>query len=323
VVIIRNLPEDRLLILGPLWSSVFLLSGFWFMLPIALPFMALALAASMQPAKGLGIATISNAITPERRKIRGIAIAIIILLTPACWIQYSSASSAATFMNAIQTRLPEPGDDAMLRDHGRGNTHLWWIAINLSQYINNKVTTNTPIKSDDVIWFKELLGMVGSTVETGTATNRLQGQYVSMHNDLIVQYQSPLWTDLRIDRLSHWKDVVSEAILKTPTRGDQSLLYYSFFMQRIKPTEKPEVNIGLTAQIMQMSDIVLKNNPDDQTSLWFSGLVMLRNPETSRLGLQRLTKAMSLKAERFVPVSEYVRTSLNAVIAEQIEREKH
>jgi len=310
VVIIRHLPADRVLILGPLWASVFLLSGFWFMLPVALPFMALALAASIPAPTSFVSPASTNQNPPERKKIQLLCGVIIVALTVGSWVQHSTAASAARLMSAIQARLPEPGDDAMLRDHGRGNNHLWWIALNMSQYINTKIAQGEPVKADDVIWFKEILGLVQKTVESETANDRLHGQYAVMHSDLIVQYQSPLWNSLRTERLPQWESVLDKTIEKSPARGDIALIYYTFFLENMQRTTKHEIAESYGKQLMLLADAVLKNNPDDPTALWFSGLTMLRTTETNKLGLQRLFKAVDLKAERLVPINDEVRKAV-------------
>lgn len=307
VVIIQRLPQERLLVLGSLWVGVFLLGTFWFMMPLAVPFMALALVASMPPAPSPEKASVLP--TPHHALRAGAAL-LVLLLGGGIWVQQNTAQSAARLMQAIQTRLPEPGDREILQDHHRGNGHLWWIAVNLSTYINGKLERGENTKPDDMVWFKEILAIVGRSIETNQANDRLRGHYVLMHNDLMVLYRSALWDTLRTERMAMWKDVVLSAIHAVPTRGDLALIYHTFFMERITPKEKPAINEGLAARLMEVTEDVLQHNPNDPTALWFSGLVMLRHPDSALLGMQRLLKALDLNAERWVPVSKEVRQNI-------------
>ena len=312
VVIIWQLPDERLLIIGPLWAAVFLLSGVWFMLPIALPFMAIALAASMRPPARMPLSAIAAS---SRRYLNIFGAVVVALFTVAMGVQYDTARSAERLIQAIQTRLPEMGDSESLHDHGRGNTHLWWIALNLSQYINSKLENHAGSKAADVAWFNEMLGIVGAVVADGTAGDRLRGHYAFMHNDLIALYPTPLWNDLQNDRLPHWKDEVLKAVRDIPTRGDLALVYYSFFMERIKPTETQQTNDALADRILQLTEPVLKNNPRDIPALWFSGLVLIRHQETTQVGFQRLYTVIDNHGEHFVPITDVLRNSINATRA--------
>jgi hypothetical protein len=309
IIIIRQLPNERLLILAPLWASAFLLNGFWFMLPVALPFMAIAFAASMRPPERIPSTTLAH-YTPLR--VRMVCALLVALFSLAIWVQYSTANSAGKLITAIQQRMPEPADSITLRDHGRGNTHLWWIALNISQYVNQKVQSKTPTKEADVLWFNEILGMVGQTIIKGDANARLHGHYLFMHNDLITLYNIPMWYQLQTDRLAHWKTVMIDGLQAIPTRGDMAFQYYNFFSQRIKPTESAETNLALAERVLAVSEEALKNNPEDMTALWFSGLAMLQKPETTKLGLKRLYKVLDdFDGWRYVPIDPLTREKIN------------
>jgi hypothetical protein len=278
------------------------------MLPIALPFMAIALAASMRPS-----AHIMRILSPKKHRfIQAICIMLALLMAGASGVEYASARGASTLITAIQTRIPQSGDRKLLRDYGRGNTHLWWIALNLSQYINTKFEKNTAGKPEDVAWFKEMLAMVGEAVDAHAVGARLHGHYAFMHNDLVALYNQQLWFDAQTEGLKRWREVVLESIRAVPTRGDLGLVYYSYFMERMKPSETPETNDALASRILSLTEDVLKINPDDMQALWFSGLMLVRHPQTSAMGLQRLYTVLDRHGEHVVPITSTLRESIEA-----------
>ena len=106
-----------------------------------------------------------------------------------------------------------------------------------------------------------------------------------------------------------------KAVRDIPTRGDLALVYYSFFMERIKPTETQQTNDALADRILQLTEPVLKNNPRDIPALWFSGLVLIRHQETTQVGFQRLYTVIDNHGEHFVPITDVLRNSINATRA--------
>lgn len=308
VLIIRHLPHERMLILGPLWASLFLLSMFWFMLPVTLPFMAIALAASLDPSAVAG----KKRRQLPRQAVQGVCLVLIATLGLAMWVQNSTARTADQLLDGIQKRMPEPTDRNVLRDHHRGNHHLWWLTASLADFIQNKHIQRKPITQADVAWYNEMLTMVGQTVDAGTADDRLLGTHASMYNDLIMLYSAPQWSALRLQRLPQWKKAVLDAIHGIPTRGDLATMYGLFFMERASPKEKPQVREAMTKQVFDVTEEVLHNNPDDPVALWFSGLALLQHSDTETLGFKRLHRALDLQAERYVPVNEAARKVIEA-----------
>ena len=296
---IRQLSAAKLVTAGPAWIGLMLLLGAWFILPIALPFLALVLAVLIGSEK-TEIAQSRKAVTLLKVLFPLLSVGLFTLAT----LHYQAAHAGRAFMDSIQQGPPQ-ANTQLKEEPASGHYRLWWVALNLYDYLRKK-QQNPHISvteiDQDVTWFVDILNQLDEALPEGTHHPRLRSLRAMMMNDLILLYSDPAWDPLRAKALPNWHKVLWSVIEAHPTRGDMAVPYFRYYLTLARQTNQPEFKTHYRQNILQLSETVLQNNPDDPTALWFSGSVFALEDETRELGKERIRQALALGAANRFPL---------------------
>jgi hypothetical protein len=293
-------PLRRYAAIAALWIMTFGLAGAWFMLPACLPFAALAMAAT--------VASPRRAAPADARRDWRFASAAILaaaLLAGAAAVQFKVARHNQALLAAVQLRAPSTPPAALYLDSGRGGNHLWWIALNFRNYLNNLAQSKQAITADQARWLRYLIEAIDEQSTGGNAGLRLRALSVELRNDLAGSLSDPALDAVRAATLPLWQMRLGELLALAPRRSDLAIPFFTLL-----------VNEGNDAAALALADDILRRNAQDPVGLWFSGLVHARSQLGERQGLDQLARALENGIGRFLPVDANFRAELERAAAQ-------
>lgn len=277
----------NLLVAASGWLLTAGLMAAWFMLPMCVPFQALALAAT---AGGTG-----RRVRPCWRRvvpiIMGLAVAMLLLAAAMLW---QAAVKGRNLIQQVQSRFsPDSRElDGTPEYGGRGGPHLWWVEVNFSKHLIERVESGQAITPDQARWYGALLDAIDQYGAEGRASIRLQSRSIVMRNELAAALADSEFDSLRDQKIKSWENTIDNFVLKVPNRTDMAVPYFSLLMQT-----------NNEAVALKFSERILERNAHDPVALWYSGLVLLEDPKREAVGIQRVIKAIDLGIGRFFPVN--------------------
>jgi hypothetical protein len=287
-----------------LWVTLAGLAVAWFPLAHILPFQAVALAATaggVASGRRFG----GSARRPWAVALPVLALALVLAVGVADMVRTTRAGGAV--IDAAKARRPVEAspDPRALDDRGRGGTHLWWVAVNMSSYIASQLERRLPVTELEVAWFDRLREAMDQRVAAGEAGLRLRSVALSYRNDLIVAFGGgyPAFDRLRRLWVPGWREKVLTLLEDMPERSDFAVPILTWMMVT-----------GDEPSALALADEILARLPNDRVGLWYSGLVMLGRKESEAEGLKRVVRAVDAGIERVFPINEALK---NLVAAER------
>jgi hypothetical protein len=292
-------PLRRFAAIAALWITTFGLAGAWFMLPACLPFAALAMAAT--------VASPRRTAPAETNRNWRFAIAAIVaaaLLSIGAVIQFKVARQNQALLVAVQQNAPTTPPTRLYQDSGRGGNHLWWVALNFRNHLDNLTQTKQAITPDQVRWLLYLIEAIDEQTTSGNAGLRLRALGVELRNDLATRLSEPVFDAVRAAALPLWQMRLGELLALAPRRSELAIPFFTLL-----------VNAGNDAATLALADDILRRNAQDPVGLWFSGLVHAKSKLEERQGLDQLARALDHGIGRFLPVDANFRAELGRAAA--------
>jgi hypothetical protein len=164
----------------------------------------------------------------------------------------------------------------------------------LSKMQVQELQTN-PTRHDPlwVGWYADVLAGLTAQVDQGAAPLRVQGQEIEMRNALGILLTTSFWTKVRAPEMPVWEERIRLFFPLAPKRGDQLLPYYVWAIHQPDGVER----------VTSFADTMLATVPDEPVSLWFSGMMLMRDPATRSEGEARSARALALGVERMIPTA--------------------
>lgn len=285
-------------LLCAVWVAIAGLLAAWFTLPVAVPFQAVAFAAT---AGGVRRRSPSGT-AMTRRLAAGIALIVAVTLAAGSALAIRVAADSDRLLAVIRSGRP-PASDAppfLLWDRGQGGSHLWWIALDLTHELAAKGQNGQPLTESEVFWFETLLRAVDRHVADLPSSTRLKSLTLIMRDELATKMGDPRLDRLREWEVPAWSQKLFALLDQLPGRVDLSVPFLDLLVTS---------NNGPVA--IRVGNELLLRNPDDPVALWFTGVAMAPTAEWGNLGQARLLRAVDAGVERVIPLTPEIRDRLH------------
>ncbi len=124
----------------------------------------------------------------------------------------------------------------------------------------------------------------GGNANAFTVANNIYGEMAVSPETKAYFFQS-------LEPFQNWK-LAAQALIKfVPSRTDILIPYLSMLMER-----------GQENEVLDLSDKILKKDPENSLALWYKGGVLLGRERTFQAGVCALQESLHLGIERFMPV---------------------
>lgn len=307
-----------------LWLVVVMLFSVWFLLPMLAPFLALALVALTTPRRlpvtradpvrvrarvrgGLAPGWRTGEWTTRGWMARAMPLAALVVFAPlalALVPGWTAAHQGRALLDAVQG---PPADAERIRpliaDHGRGNPHLWWVALNLVEHLERKASARAPISEHEIWWFDVLNRLIEARMAEGGASERLAALPAIMTNVLAAKFRDTEMTAFRERQLAEWGPRMGRLLDRLPSRGDLAAPYLLWLAE-----------VGDDQALLAFTQPRLRRAPDDPVLLWFSGMILAEDPMQIGEGKARLKRAFETGIDRFLPIDRGFRNRTMAEI---------
>jgi hypothetical protein len=291
------------------WPAVFFTGGFisvisfWFILPLNIPFIALALAcmASKKPLYQLNKIKISN------KAIKAFLIFILLISTGATYIKTSMVFHIDHHHYSPQTLTVTQAQESCPNeyyDYKAGGLHLSKLLLGRVRHLLNRFEEIEPEKNSKLNKEKlKINHLYCQTVyyinSSAFVSNRLLVARLLVQGELALGLQGFINEDELLYYTNDWQQNLLEWVKKFPARTDQAVTYLLWAIMSNK-----EEKAYLVAQK------IFTNNPEDPVGLWFTGLIMLNDPKNANEGIFRMRSALNKGIERFMPIDEEIKNQL-------------
>ncbi len=265
----------------------------WFQFALSVPFQAMALG---------GLANRWRLPAPP-----GMArILVLCLLVGAIFLQSFTAWSQLTV--AVKMRAAIDYDIAILKgekavnpqagqncrtafdDYGRGGIHLSWALRYFIAVLGKNERKEKPLTAAQIDRLKYYLCAAESY--TGEkASLRLLAGALNARGDLAFNFKNPAIKEAARSYLMNWQKRLNEYLSRAPKRTDMAI---SFLTWRLEAGDEDTVR--------KFSDRILSQDGNDPVALWFSGVVLLKDPGSAKEGIVRLQRSLELGIEQFLKV---------------------
>jgi hypothetical protein len=232
------------------------------------------------------------------------AILTAALLGGGAVIQFKVARQNQALLAAVQLRAPATPPTQLYRDFSRGGNHLWWIALNFRNYLNDLAQTKQAVTTDQARWLLYLIEAIDEQSTSGNAGLRLRALSVELRNDLASSLSAPAFDAVRAATLPLWQMRLGELLALAPQRSELAIPFFTLL-----------VNQGNDAATLALANDILRRNANDPVGLWFSGLVHAKSKVEESQGLAQLARALDHGIGRFLPVDANFRAELERAAA--------
>ena len=100
-------------------------------------------------------------------------------------------------------------------------------------------------------------------------------------------------------RLKNWGALLDQVLTRYPNREDLALAYYLWLLK-----------LGREEELIKRSEKLLARNDQSPIGLWFSGVVLIGDPDRAILGMSRMRLALDNDIERLMPVDAALKKSI-------------
>ncbi|WP_158043805.1 hypothetical protein [Skermanella pratensis] len=288
-------------LLCAVWVAVAGLLAAWFTLPVAVPFQAVAFAAT---AGGVRRRRDPAGAAASRHLAAGIALIVAVTLAAGSALALRVAADSERLLAVIRAGRPPAFDMPayLLWDHGQGGSHLWWIALDLTNDLAAKGEIGQPLTDGEVFWFETLLRAVDRHAADLPSSTRLKSLTLIMRDELATKMGDPRLDRLREWEVPAWSQKLFALLDQMPNRVDLSVPFLDLLVTS---------NNGPVA--IRVGNDLLLRNPDDPVALWFTGIAMAPTAQWGNLGQARLLRAVDAGIERVVPLTPEIRNRLHEI----------
>ncbi|EWY41509.1 hypothetical protein N825_27840 [Skermanella stibiiresistens SB22] len=284
------------------WVAIAGLMAAWFTLPIAVPFQAVAFAATAGGARRRDgpVPWLATRVA-GRSLMTGAALAVALALAAGSALTLRVAFDSERLLAVLREgRGPTPDlPPHLISDGGQGGAHLWWIALDLTHDLAAKGERGQPLTANEVFWFEALMRAVDRHIADLPSSMRLKSLSLIMRDELATKMGDPQLDRLREWEIPAWGQKLHALLDQMPNRVDLSVPFLDLLVNS---------NNGPVA--IRVGNELLARNPDDPVALWFTGVAMAATPEWGNLGQARLLRAADTGIERVLPLSPELRGKL-------------
>ena len=270
-------------------------SAFWFMMPVCLPFMALAWGAMARPVRR------------QKRRAMPRALGVIAAALGASLLYMGLGSlmfslSAYFFQPSMKPPLMieevrQPCAETF-NDAGRGGLHLANRLRTMTSSIVKDLNEERDVSDLKVSFLRGTFCAAEDYIESG-ASFRLLTSSILARGDLAFAPKQAKVQPLVDGILANWGDRLEKALAVAPRRTD---LASSYLFWLLKENRKQEFH--------RLASLIFNRNPKDPIGLWFSGIALLEDPVSADEGIGRMRHAIELGIERMIPVDEEIKQQI-------------
>ncbi len=274
----------------------------WFQFALSVPFQAMALG---------GLANRWRLPAPPgmaRILVLSLLVGTIFLQSFTAWSQLTVAvkmRAAIIYDLAIlksdEAENPQAGKNCRTAfdDYERGGVHLSWALRNFIAILGKNEKKEKPLTTAQIDRLKYYL-CAAESYPGEKASIRLLAGALNARGDLAFNFKNPAIKKAARPYLANWQERLNEYLSRAPKRTDMAI---GFFTWRLESGDEDVVR--------KFSDRFLSQNGDDPVALWFSGVVLLKDPATAKEGLVRLQRSLELGIERFLKVKTKLKKEIN------------
>jgi hypothetical protein len=291
--------KHRIAEAGTLAALIAGLLSMWFQLPGSVPYMAFAFATMARPRR-------SNQLRRTGRVVlTGLALALATsqAATAAVGLKVGQTMSRA----AQQNRDTEPLSaksladcDSFLNDAGRGGIHLATLHRSFMFDLAGKIEREDPILDQDLARLQNYF-CAGRRYDDAPHSLRLESVGLIVRSELAFTLRHPRLLPVIDSHLADWGRRLEIFLDRAPGRNDMAVPYLSWRLL--------DEDDGAMRVIVNQ---LLARDRTDPVGLWFSGIVMLNNPDQAENGLARMNHALANGLERIMPVDSDLRARVVA-----------
>ncbi len=284
---------------GAMWFAIVGSLCFWYPFLLALPFLAVAVAAGTAP---LGLLR-----GPYDYRLgwwgRGGAVAMSFALAAGAAMTLQDARMGAERVAALVRQDPAeiPVLGAFPPDHGRGGVHVWWLALNEAAFLNDEMAAGRQVTPAQAQWYGRLLQEADAWAATGRAGTRLDALTLALRNDLGTMHEQTALAPLRAKEMQRWPEAARRIAGRYPDRADVVVPYLLYLATH-----------NALEAVNQFCGPILAVRPTERVCLWYTGFAMLPDPATVAVGLARMHTALRAGVAAVVPVPDAARTMIEA-----------
>jgi hypothetical protein len=226
-----------------------------------------------------------------------VAAATALVLTAVAIVSVGQTMSRAAQENRDTSGLLSVarGDcGTLFGDYGRGGVHLASLYGNFALVLGEKRASGVPITETDVARLADYTCAVDRTIGDH-ASLRLANTDLMVTANLLVVLDDPILGSVTQERLVRWRERLLWFLDRAPTRSDVAVAYLSWHFAN-----------GREDEVAEVSGLLLARDRMDPVGLWFSGAVMMGNPDTAADGFERMRQALKLGLELVMAVDRKI-----------------
>jgi hypothetical protein len=287
-------PERRRLALFVM-TILATLQSFWFQTPHTLPVMAVAVALLT------GMRTDDVKGPPGRSIGRVPAVASFLAAAVLAVGSVSSlvaVSNAGAVRQAIAADIGSGGDVPVERRFAAGLSEI--RDAEFIQQSFDRLTQQREVSGAVTDRGLAILHLFLAAATSGEGPKSLKLS-ISVINALSgMQFALPEYEARFVSRTALLGRTLETFLRRAPRRSDVAVPYLNYLLGR-----------GREADVLKLTSLILVRNPVDPVALWFSGIVLLGNPATSRSGMENLRQSLALGIRNRLPIDDALVQSIS------------
>ena len=259
------------------------LQSFWFQMPHTLPVMVFAIVMLTD-----GITVDSRACRREGWVAPGCAIAAAAILFLGGTMSILASKDVASALKDIKQAGELPADFKIERRFSAGLDEIYDASLLQTAYALD-VGESKRVASLDGRPYDILRQMLRRTLDSPPASLKGSISTVNVLSGIIFMVPD---TESRFGDLSEqYRDRVEALMRRAPRRSDIAIPYFNYLLARKREKEA-----------LDLANRILARHENSAVALWFSGIVLLGNADTSAAGMANLKRSLAQGIRNLMPI---------------------
>lgn len=281
---------------------------FWFMFPLNVPYIALALGALAQPQKPL-LGLLRSPRILKNLTLGGLILAMLVQ-GAAAFVTLKTAWNVTRY-DPLPLTAQQAENNCPLRytDYGLGGLHLSVLLTyrlrRMTEEGRNILTASNP--QEKAVEIRENLMKINHLFcqsdiyirDHDAVSYRLRIARLLARSEALLSLDNIMDQETRAYYAKGWKAELLAWLDAAPERSDVAVPYLLWhFLQ------------GQEQEVLAMAALLLQRNPQDPAGLWFKGVVLTDDAQTTQEGLSMMRRALRSGIERFLPIDRNLKEKL-------------
>lgn len=277
-------------------SAFALVSGFWFQIPLTVPFMGMALAA----VSGRTLRHKDKWLSRKWVPIAGLILSIPILI--GATIEYGSFSIRAA--RAVEANYINPenitstAETNIIRDESHGHYHFTELMKNFVVIIKTALQSGEKLSPWQIDRLELLMAEADIRIDQNPPIH-LAIRALNARSDLVFFNKNNQLGTLFDDRIKDWGAILDKVLYRFPQREDIAIAYFLWLLDQ-----------GKEQELLTRAEALLAQYASSPIGLWFSGVVILGDTSRANDGMLRLKQAIQNGVERYMPIDKNIKESI-------------